>query len=454
MYHSHDSFDVVWRQRSICLTRMILFPVACLCALASASVARDVQTCPGLKVDELGMLQETAEVMAGRRPRSSLLTLSRAQAALGDSSRESRHTRSLQLGSQAMHVSLKQHRSKVVQKLRGQVQARHKTTYYGQISVGQQSFVVVFDTGSGNLIVPVTDCRDAACLQHQRFNPRLSRVVACDGSGRDVADHIHITFGTGEISGRCYNDDICVGGLCSRGDFVGASHESSPFAEFHFDGVLGMSMLSLAQGESFSLMSHMGPFLKKPIFSFFLSDTEDSQVIFGETPTELMASAIIWAKVKRDTGYWEVLIDDVTIANRPFHACRNCHVAVDTGTSELAGPSDVIDLMRGALRLDAGCGNYAALPDLGFIIGDDQKWVLNLEPQDYVNRDTGRCDLAFMELNVPPPKGPLFVLGAPFLRKFLTVYDAAESRVGFALAKQQTYGPPSSRSQVMVPYHM
>lgn len=40
-----------------------------------------------------------------------------------------------------------------------------------------------------------------------------------------------------------------------------------------------------------------------------------------------------------------------------------------------------------------------------------------------------------MALDVPPPKGPVFIFGDPFLRRFVTIFDRAKSRVGFAVAK-------------------
>merc|ERR1719352_221706 len=40
-----------------------------------------------------------------------------------------------------------------------------------------------------------------------------------------------------------------------------------------------------------------------------------------------------------------------------------------------------------------------------------------------------------MTLDVPPPKGPLFIFGDPFLRRFVTIYVMDGPSVGFAVAK-------------------
>ena len=56
-----------------------------------------------------------------------------------------------------------------------------------------------------------------------------------------------------------------------------------------------------------------------------------------------------------------------------------------------------------------------------------------------------RCALAFMALDVPPPRGPLWVFGDVFMRKYYTVFDRDHGRVGFALA---SHGQPAGRMHV------
>lgn len=329
--------------------------------------------------------------------------------------------------------------------------AVHKTAYFGSILIGTpaQEFAVVFDTGSGNLMVPAADCTSPACLNHAQFSEEASSTVhsvGCDGSaipkGAD-ADEVTITFGTGYITGRCLEDTICMGKLCTRGAFIASTDESrQPFASFAFDGVLGLALESMAQAPMFSMISRLahGSKLSLPLFSVFMSDSdrENSEITFGEIKEEHMASEIFWVNVTRPSGYWEVQIDDIALDNMPQTLCEDCRVAVDTGTSELAGPSEVVGRLSELLNVAEDCSNYKSLPNLGFVIGG---YILNLAPRDYVDK-TGHlwnkgsyCTVSLMSLDVPPPNGPLFVFGIPFLQKYYTVYDQQTSQVGFAVAR-------------------
>mmetsp|Transcript_10202 Transcript_10202/g.22953 ORF Transcript_10202/g.22953 Transcript_10202/m.22953 type:complete len:433 (-) Transcript_10202:93-1391(-) len=324
----------------------------------------------------------------------------------------------------------------------------HASEYYGHISIGTppQQFMVVFDTGSGNLLIPSKQCTGQACLTHKRYDASLSSTAvdvgfaespdkAVDkGGDRDL---VTITFGTGEISGVFVKDHICIGNVCAHGDFVTATEESDePFSMVPFDGIFGLGLPQMSEGPHFNILDCMirDKVLKANLFSVFFgaTDDEESEITFGEFRPARMASNLFWVDVT-NPGYWQVEMEDITIANRQLNLCKgDCQVAVDTGTSLMAGPTEIVNLLIDKLDVTNNCSNYHSLPSLGFIVGGH---ILNLEPTDYVDKsDDDGCSVALMTLDIPPPKGPLFIFGDPFLRRYYTVYDREKLRVGFALA--------------------
>lgn len=347
-------------------------------------------------------------------------------------------------------VGLAQIKGKAVQH---KAKGGQASEYYGQVTVGSppQKFLVVFDTGSGNLLLPSTDCTDEACTSHKRFDSHLSATsmqiafaenattpVGADGT-RDV---VTITFGTGEMSGTYVRDNICVGNgdICSKANFVAASDESDePFSLVPFDGILGLSLPQMAEGDEFAIVDQMvmAGVLEQNLFAvFFGNEGEQSEITFGSYKQELMESDIFWTPVTVP-GYWQVKVDDITLGGKNQGICvgeRRCQVAVDTGTSLLAAPSDVVDQLVDDLSVASDCSNIKSLPDIGFVIGEH---VLTLTPDHYVSQTSDTCALGLMGLDIPPPKGPLFIFGDPFLRKFYTVYDRQNLRVGFADAKHK-----------------
>jgi len=97
-----------------------------------------------------------------------------------------------------------------------------KSTYFGKVTVGTsepQAFDVVFDTGSGQLILPDSECTSTACQMHRRYDREASLyAVDVDHDGTHVPtgaprDQITIAFGTGEVTGQFVHERLCLGPL-------------------------------------------------------------------------------------------------------------------------------------------------------------------------------------------------------------------------------------------------
>lgn len=124
-------------------------------------------------------------------------------------------------------------------------------------------------------------------------------------------------------------------------------------------------------------------------------------------------------------------------------ACKDapCKAVVDTGTSLLTGPSTFTTKMLRTLGVDRACTNMNALKTLTYVLSDDKgEYRFDVEPSFFVLKSQTKkpdgtprfCRAGFMALDVPRPRGPLFILGDVFLRKYYTVFDRDNQRIGLA----------------------
>eukprot|EP00927_Polykrikos_kofoidii_P064943 TRINITY_DN60749_c0_g1_i1.p1 TRINITY_DN60749_c0_g1~~TRINITY_DN60749_c0_g1_i1.p1 ORF type:complete len:492 (-),score=73.82 TRINITY_DN60749_c0_g1_i1:159-1634(-) len=280
-----------------------------------------------------------------------------------------------------------------------------KSVYFGHILLGspfRQKFSMVFDTGSGHVVVPSSTCESATCAMHQRYDASLSAVSSqVDQDGRAVKpgeprDQLVVAYGTGEVAGSFVVERVCldivnktqVGSFAATedvasiaasvpdGDVVSpeatseqgcaslhlvAATEMSPdpFGWFSFDGIVGLSFSELALSPSFSfflkLSEQKKSGLPSKIFGVFLADDTDdfSEICFGGLNMARVVSPVNWTSVAfADLGHWQVRVLSMSVGNRTLDFCADgeCRAVVDTGTSSLAAPVGVAGHLQDMLE--------------------------------------------------------------------------------------------------------
>ncbi|XP_007565748.1 napsin-A [Poecilia latipinna] len=321
--------------------------------------------------------------------------------------------------------------------------------YYGVISIGTppQNFSVLFDTGSSNLWVPSIHCAffDLACWVHRRYNSQKSSTYVKNGT------EFAIRYGRGSLSGFISEDTVSVAGLSVPSQQFGEAVKQPgiTFAVARFDGVLGMAYPSISVAKVTPVFdtAMAAKLLPQNIFSVYISRDPKAAVggelMLGGTDPQYYTGALHYVNVTRK-AYWQIDMNRVDVGNQLTLCKDGCQAIVDTGTSLIVGPAAEVRALNkaiGALPLLMGeymidCKKIPTLPVVSFNIGGK---MFNLTGEDYVMKESQMgvsiCLSGFMGMDIPPPAGPLWILGDVFIGKYYTVFDRNEDRVGFAPAK-------------------
>lgn len=308
--------------------------------------------------------------------------------------------------------------------------------YFSEITIGTppQSFKVVLDTGSSNLWVPSKACGSIACYLHSKYDSSDSSTY----KKNDTKFEIH--YGSGSVSGLISQDTVSIGDMTIKGQDFGEALEEPglAFAFGRFDGILGLGFDTISVNKIVPPFYNMieQDLVDEKVFAFYLTDDKSqSEAIFGGIDESRYSGDLTYLPLRRK-AYWEVDFDAISFGDAKADL-DNTGVILDTGTSLIALPSTLADLLNKEMGAKKGyngqysidCAKRDSLPDVTFTLSGKE---FAITPYDYILELQGSCISTFMAMDFPEPVGPLAILGDAFLRRWYSVYDLENGAVALA----------------------
>ena len=302
--------------------------------------------------------------------------------------------------------------------------------YYGSIVIGGQTFNIMFDTGSSNLWTPSTDC--SSCSSSNKFNASASSTFS-----KISGESFSVKYGSGSASGYVGSDIVSIGDLSTTADFgVVTSIDSEN--ENKWDGICGLAYQRIADDyiEPLLLQLYNSGQISNKQFAFYLNDDDTPTLTLGGYDE---SKPIWWAELITP-AYFEISMSSIKVDGSSINSVSTA--ISDSGTSFLVGPADDIQALGTAIGAtyqgDSGwyidCDSKSNLKDIDITLKHSktstETYTFTLTYQDYVieQEDGTSCVVAIMDLD----GADFWLLGDVMIRKYYTVYDMENNRVGFS----------------------
>ncbi|KAG1904763.1 aspartic peptidase domain-containing protein [Suillus fuscotomentosus] len=318
-------------------------------------------------------------------------------------------------------------------------------TYLIEVGIGSPAttYNLIVDTGSSNTWVG--------------SNTKYVKTKTSVDTGEPVA----LTYGSGSFSGTEYIDTITLGsGLTIAAQSIGVASTSTGFADV--DGILGIGPVDLTTDTLTNEPTKMIPTVIDNLYSqgtisqkvvgiSFEPTTSNTvtngALTFGGTDATKYTGSIEYTPITTtypSSTYWGM---NQSISYGSTTIMSSTAGIVDTGTTSIYIASDAYakyqsatggtpDTATGLLLISSS--QYKALKNLNFHIGSEtyaltpnaQIWPRSLN--SYVGGSSNAIYLMVSDIGTPSGSGVDFVNGYTFLERFYFVFDATNSRVGFA----------------------
>ncbi|KAF9556703.1 acid protease [Agrocybe pediades] len=355
------------------------------------------------------------------------------------------------------------------------INSQGDTSFLGTVNIGTppQSFNVVLDTGSADLWVADTDCRN--CPRSQTvFDPSKSSTFSESTSSRGVT----IQYGQGAVAGSVASDTVSMGDFTvQKQTFLAVDQVSSDLTEGSVQGIMGLAFGSISSTSATPFWENLanGGELSVPEMGFWLqranplsTDEEGPGGVFtlGGTNSSLFTGDIEFLDMPSNVrpSFWLLNTASITLNGQNFAVPRTeALAAIDTGTTLIGGPTDVVTAFWKTVggkpsENNPGFFEYPCSTSLSVTMSFGGKaWPIN--PRDMIfGRLSSTSPLCLGSVfdvtggtNIEAGSGaPNWIVGATFLKNVYSVFRASPASIGFGELSNAAGGssgaPDSSNS--------
>merc|ERR1712050_481179 len=292
---------------------------------------------------------------------------------------------------------------------------------------------VVYDTGSSNLWVPNKDCCGPTSPHNFYYHDKSSSYHA-NGT------KFNIRYGSGPVAGFYSRDRMQIGGI-DTADYLFAevtdvSGLGVGYTLGKFDGICGMGWDSISvDGVQTPVQALIASKLPEPVFGFYIGDNKAGELTIGGVNAEYYSGDFTYVPLKSES-YWEIALDSVQLNTGVVDKATTSAI-VDSGTSLMAGPTAVVSSIAKSLGATSVLGKeYILSCDKAY----SMSWTIAGTAYTFSNKDMNiadgpLCIMGLTGIDIPAPRGPLWILGDVFMRKYYFKFDVGQKRLGFAEAK-------------------
>ena len=340
----------------------------------------------------------------------------------------------------------------------------YNTQYYTIINVGTppSPFTVKIDTGSSYLWIPSSNCTDCHQIAHY-FNASNSSTY------KDLKGTAKLSYSKSSVTGRTSTETVSINPdspLTATDLLFVLVTEEVEMSELASDGVLGLSFSSnLGKYKNLiDALKEQGQ-IENSLFSIYLNDN-----IYGDTAeTDPEANIIIgnydmnysqeinltYIKIHKESRYWVTTLNSLTQNGKKVNLSAK-YAIFNTGSAMIQGPeADILALLK-IIKSGRTCYNFnsynfcpckdfTGYPVLNFTLDGHG---FELGPEYYLVQAQGWC----MIMLEPLDGVNMIVLSQPFLRKYYSVFDMDNAKLGLALAKKSVKIEPTTTTSSIYPY--